>query len=100
MVEIVHHFGGGVYAKETLIPAGTTLAQHVHKHDHLSILARGYALVTVDGKSTELRGPACLTIAAGKSHEVQALTDVAWYCVHATEETDPAKVDQTLIEGG
>jgi quercetin dioxygenase-like cupin family protein len=96
-MHIEHHFGGGVYSKETRIPAGTTLAQHVHKHDHLSILASGHVLVTVDGRSQHFKGPACLTIAAGKSHAVSALSDVVWYCIHATEETDPERVDHTLI---
>ena len=39
--EIQHHFGGGVYAKETFIPAGKWLVQHIHKFDHLSVLAQG-----------------------------------------------------------
>jgi hypothetical protein len=56
--------------------------------------------VTVDDKTECVTGPACLTIKAGKSHKVTALTDVHWFCVHATDETDPDKVDHTLIERG
>ena len=96
-VGLTHHFGGGVYAKETLIPAGVTLVQHVHKFDHLSILGSGMALVSVDGVDAEHRGPACLLITAGKAHSVQAVTPVVWFCVHATTETDPDKVDGELI---
>ena len=43
--KIEHHFGGGVYAKETIIPAGVMLQQHAHTYDHLSILASGKASV-------------------------------------------------------
>ena len=39
--EVRHHFGGGVYAKETFIPADKWLVQHTHKFDHLSVLAQG-----------------------------------------------------------
>lgn len=96
-LDITHHFGGGVYAKQTAIPAGLVLTQHVHKHDHLSVLASGIAAVSVDGVDTEHAGPACIVIAAGKVHSVRAVTDVVWYCIHATNETDAGKVDAELV---
>lgn len=95
--DITHHFGGGVYAKESAIKAGSILVQHKHAFDHLSILAKGTVEVSVDGNSFELTGPACLTIKANKHHGVKALTDVVWYCVHATDCTDPDHIDETLI---
>ncbi|MEJ8813384.1 hypothetical protein WKW77_20015 [Variovorax ureilyticus] len=63
---ITHHFGGGVYSKETRIPAGMIVVQHKHEYDHLSILASGTVELLVDGVRSELTGPACLTIKAGK----------------------------------
>ena len=92
-VTVVHHFGDHEYAKETLIPAGVVLTQHEHEYAHLSILAQGLALVCVDGVCTERRGPACLNIPAGQSHSVTALTPVVWFCVHGTDEKDPALID-------
>ena len=94
---ISHHFGGGVYAKETRIPAGMRLQQHEHTHDHLSILAAGTVEVTVDGEAQRYSAPACLTIAAGKVHEVESITDALWYCVWKTDETDPDKIDELFI---
>lgn len=94
---IAHHFGGGVYAKETLVPAGMVLVQHKHAHDHLSILASGRVEVVVDGVRTEREGPACILIEAGKYHGVKALTDVSWYCIHATNCTDEHTVDEVVI---
>jgi len=99
-VAIQHHFGGGVYAKETHIPAGVVLTQHRHQFDHLSVLASGTAIVEVDGQLRTLAGPTCIVIEAGKVHSVTAVTPVTWYCVHATDCTDPDKVDHQLIEGG
>ena len=94
---ISHHFGGGTYAKEVHIAKGKIGTQHVHKHDHLSILASGIAAVNVAGESVIYKAPACLTIAAGKVHTVTALTDIVWYCIHATDETDAAHIDEVLI---
>ena len=96
-LDITHHFGGGVYAKEARIPAGTLATQHVHSFDHLSLLASGRVVVSVEGHGTEYSAPACLKIEAGKAHSVYAMTDAVWFCIHSTEETDPAKVDQGLI---
>lgn len=94
---IQHHFSSGVYAKETRIPAGFVLVQHAHKHDHLSILASGSVELVVDGVKSVVHAPGCLTIAAGKHHGIKSLTDVVWYCVHATDCVDENEVDETLI---
>jgi len=94
---IQHHFSSGVYAKETRIPAGFVLVQHAHKHDHLSILASGSVELVVDNVKSVVHAPGCLTIAAGKHHGIKSLTDVVWYCVHATNCTDENEVDETLI---
>jgi quercetin dioxygenase-like cupin family protein len=97
---IHHHFSAGVYAKETRIPAGYVLVQHAHKHDHLSILASGSVELAVDGVKSVVHAPACLTIAAGKHHGIKSITDVVWYCVHATDCTDEDEIDEVLIESG
>ena len=94
---IQHHFSSGVYAKETRIPAGFVLVQHAHKHDHLSILASGSVELVVDGVKSVVHAPSCLTIAAEKHHGIKSLTDVVWYCVHATDCVDENEVDETLI---
>ena len=97
-IDVVHHFGGGVYAKEATIRAGSILVQHRHTYDHLSILASGRALLEVDGDRRELVGPTCVEIKAGKHHAIRALTDAVWFCIHATDETDPKSADRSLIE--
>jgi quercetin dioxygenase-like cupin family protein len=96
---VQHHFGGGVYAKQTGIPAGVKLAQHVHPHDHLAVLASGRVAVEVGGVATEHEGPSCIAIVGGASHSVVALTDAVWFCIHATRDTDPATVDTSILTG-
>lgn len=34
---------------------------------------------------------------AGKHHGVKSLTDVVWYCIHATDCTDETEIDEVLI---
>jgi mannose-6-phosphate isomerase-like protein (cupin superfamily) len=95
---IHHHFADGVYAKEMRIPAGHWVTKHLHDYDHISILAQGVVVVEVDGESMFYKAPACITIPKNCNHKISAHTDSVWYCIHATDETDPGKVDQYLIK--
>jgi quercetin dioxygenase-like cupin family protein len=97
--QIIHHFADHLYAKETHIPAGQTLIKHKHNFTHLSILASGKVIVANAGENHIIEAPACIEIKESMYHGVKALTDVVWYCIHATDETDPAKVDEVLIKG-
>lgn len=97
--DVVHHFGPHVYAKQMHLPAGHQVATHKHRFDHLSVLARGTAVVEVAGMATTYHGPTGITILAGRAHRITALTDIDWFCIHATEETDVEQIDATLTEG-
>lgn len=98
-VAITHHFGDREYAKEICIAAGMFVGQHSHPYMHLGILAKGMAIVEVEGHEVAWHAPACIEIAAGKEHSIKAITDVVWYCVHGTLEKDPAKVDAAILAG-
>ena len=99
---IRHHFAGqdqakGVYAKELHIPAGFHIVSHKHLYDHISILASGVAWLHQGGASRLAHGPCAVTIPAGQAHSVHAVTDLVWFCIHPTDETDADAVDETLI---
>jgi quercetin dioxygenase-like cupin family protein len=99
--DIKHFFGDGLYAKEAHIPAGMWLQKHMHTFTHFSILAKGKVRVTVDeSEAVVYEAPACIEIKANAVHAVYAVTDVTWYCVHATNETDEDKIDEVLIAKG
>lgn len=92
-----HHFSSGVYAKQMMLPKGYFAVSHAHNYDHLSILSTGEVIVKTDSKETHYTAPACITIEKGVHHSITALQDAVWFCIHATEETDPNKVDEVLI---
>ena len=96
---IEHHFSDGLYAKETHISAGQMLLQHKHNYSHFGILAKGKVVIVKEGDIQIVEAPACIDIEAGQNHGVKAITDVVWYCVHATDEKDPSRVDEVLIKG-
>lgn len=95
-----HHFAAGLYAKESMVPSGYVVGKHIHGYSHLSVLASGKAIVTAGDVVKEYTGPTCIEIKAGIPHEILAVTDVVWYCIHATDETDETKVDEVIISKG
>lgn len=99
-VGTVHHFSAGVYAKEMHLPAGFSAVSHAHAYDHMSILGKGIVDVTTDTDGTKRYvAPACLEVKAGVNHMITAIDDATWFCIHATDETDPDKIDRVAIEG-
>jgi len=97
--DMEHHFSDGLYAKKARIKPGQWLVQHKHNYEHLSILAQGRCLVTVNGKTTEYAAPTAITIAAGAEHKVFAIEEVVWFCIHATEAVTVDEVrEQTIMK--
>lgn len=95
---VVHHFSDGLYAKQMMLKKGYWAVSHSHNYDHLSILATGVAEVTTDDETVVYIAPACIQIKKGVNHGILALEDATWFCIHATNETDPDKVDEVLIQ--
>ena len=94
---ISHHFSDGLYAKESRFSEGTAILKHTHSFSHLSILAKGKVAVMIGEEIEVIEAPACIEIKAGITHGVKAITDCVWFCIHATDEKDPSKVDNILI---
>lgn len=97
--EITHHFSDGLYAKEAFVPAGAAILKHMHDFSHLSILAKGRVAVMKGDLIEIIEAPACIEIKANVTHGVKAMSDCVWFCIHATDEKDPLKVDDVLIKG-
>lgn len=97
-----HHFDDDVapsiYAGEWRIPKGVMVTSHSHKTGHFAILALGRASVRVDGVATGHVAGDIIWIAAGKVHDVTALTDIVWFCIQRTDTTDVPAMDAALIE--
>lgn len=104
MVMHIAYYGGdedsgNVLAVETVAPAGMMLESHVHEHSHLSILARGKALVKVGDveqvfDATDL--PKVVMIPRGVQHSVQAITDIVWYCNWAGDLAPREQIEDSL----
>jgi len=96
-LQIQHFFSGGTYAKRMIFPKGCIIPSHKHVFDHISILAQGKAIVTVGEESNTYEAPTVIEIKKNEVHTVTALEECHWYCIHATEITNPKEIDETLI---
>lgn len=80
--------------------AGDMEQGHTHPFDHLTLLAKGRLLVTVEGHTSVFAAPNMIYIKADKTHSLEALTDdTVAYCIHALRDgngvgdiLDPAMV--------
>jgi quercetin dioxygenase-like cupin family protein len=69
------------------LKAGDTEFGHTHQFDHLTLLAAGSILLTVDGVATTFKAPQMIYIKADKEHELKALEDnTVAYCIHALHD--------------
>jgi quercetin dioxygenase-like cupin family protein len=64
--------------------SGSVISQHVHVHDHITLVSSGSVRVWQDQQEpTEFHAPAIITIPAGSKHKFMALTDdVVLCCLH------------------
>lgn len=97
-LKVEHHFFPGLYAKRMVLAGGHYSETHKHNFDHLSILAAGVADVTVDGVTQRYTAGDAITIKADAVHTITAVSDIVWFCIHATTVTDPELIDYTLIK--
>lgn len=96
---ISHHFSDGLYAKQMVLQKGHLAVSHKHNYSHLSILAQGEVHIRVGGIVSHYVAPACIEIKDDAEHEILALQDVVWYCIHHVDgEYDEKNIDEVLIK--
>lgn len=95
---LTHSYIDGVYVRTIFIPAGTRIIGKIHKHSHANVLSSGTCRVyTPDGGVEEISGPRTMVSPAGCQRIVDAMTDLVWTTVHATDETDLDKIEKYVI---
>lgn len=74
----------------TIEKANTVIAQHVHVHDHMTLVSRGTVEAWQNGEMLgTFKAPAIIKILAGKKHAFTAVTDdVVLCCLHNLRGTD------------
>ena len=96
---IEHVFFAGGCAKKMTLPKGYRIGTHKHAGAHQSFYFGGPVLLRTDHYEKTLPAPyGAVAVEGSTNHEIEALGDTIWICMLETDETDPAKVDATVIE--
>jgi quercetin dioxygenase-like cupin family protein len=96
--KIEHFFSDNLYVRKMELERGHASFTHKHVYDHLSILAKGSACVTVDGVMTEYVAPAVIEIKKNQVHGIYAIEDLVWYCIHSTDAETAEEIEsQTVV---
>jgi len=94
-----HMFGGGMYCREILLPAGSVCVGKIHKTTHPNFILKGKCIVTsnVSDDPVEIIAPMYFFSEAGVKKVVYAIEDTTWVTVHQTEETDLEIIEDEII---
>jgi hypothetical protein len=92
-----HHFSPGVYAREILIPAGTTAVSKIAAMECLLILAKGDLSLTTSEGTERFHAPWVLKTPPGVKRIMHTHEDTTLISIHATNETDLAKIEAEVI---
>jgi hypothetical protein len=94
-----HHFALGTYAREIRIPAGTLITGKIHKTRHINIISAGRISVWSPGEDMRhISAPYTFVAEPGTRRVGYAHEDTVWTTIHATHETDLAKIEAEFIE--
>ena len=83
----------GIYFRSILLGAGDVVPQHVHDHDHATLVCSGSARLWVDGQwRADIEAGHAVEIGAMRSHLFQALKDgTRLTCVHDAKSAEALK---------
>ena len=81
--------------------AGDKNHPHFHTRDHASLLAKGSAKLTVNGKTDVYHAPAMILVLKDYKHQFEALEDdTLIYCVHGLRDKSGSIIDADMIPTG
>lgn len=97
LLPVFHHFAPGLYARELHIPKGALTTGKIHKYPCLNILAKGERSTLIGDEVIRLCAPHVHVTPAGSKRISYTHEDSVWITVHATTETDVAKLECDLV---
>ena len=96
---LTHHFAPGVYMREMLIPAGTTIVGKLHRHAHHNLVLRGLAVVATEFGDKVVKGGDVFVSQPGTKRAVRAIEDTVWITVHpnVSDTQDLSAIEEYVI---
>lgn len=92
-----HSFADGCYVREIFNPANELLITKIHKKEHPFFLMQGEMSILTEDGIKHLKAPYHGITEPGTKRIIYTHTDCVFVTVHATEETDVAKIEKRVI---
>jgi len=86
--ECQHVFGGGMYARGLLIPAGELVIGRLHKQVRIVVIASGSCVFVDENRRREVHAPWIGSFEKGSKTAVFAKTDCYWVAILKTDLED------------
>lgn len=97
-VPVVHRFAKGMYVRTITIPKDTLMTGKVHMFEHVSVMLSGDMTVLTEDGVKRLKGHHVFISPPGTKRVGYAHEETTWLTVHATDETDVQKLENSLVE--
>ena len=97
VIEPVHYFARGLYAREITIPKGTLLTGKIHLFEHINIISKGEISVLTEHGVKRIVAPATLISKPGIKRIGYAHEETVWTTIHACNAIDAAKAEKLLV---
>lgn len=95
---VEHYFSEGIYARLMTLNAGDSVVGKQHKKGHLAILLEGEVSVSSKYGTAIYKAPYIVQSMPGDRRAFIAHTPSKWLTIHATSETNVARIEQELVE--
>ena len=97
-IPVVHLCTPGLYLRQVTCPAGTLIITKIHLTEHPFIVSKGTISVWTEAEGVKrLSAPYTGVSKAGTRRLCYCHTEVVWTTCHATDETDPDKIESQII---
>jgi hypothetical protein len=94
---VKHSFADGCYIREIFNPAGELLVTKIHKKEHAFFLMQGEMSILTEDGIKHLKAPHHGITKPGTKRIIYTHSDCVFVTVHATNETDVAKIEEQVI---
>lgn len=92
-LQVEHHFGHNVVAREMRAPAGVIISGRIHLFENLNMLMQGEMILATEAGPVHLKAPCTIVSPPGTKRIAQTITPCVWTTVIGTSERDPEKIE-------
>lgn len=96
-LEAKHYIGGGMYARELVMPKGSAVTGKIHIKEHICHISYGDVTVRSDDGVVRLVGPCTFIGKPGSKRALYMHEDTMWTAFHVTNETTVEACEATLV---